>query len=405
MVDWSSDRGGGVMARRSYGTGSLSTRRDRNGRETWYGSWMMGGRRVKRRLGLKRPPGASDGLSRKQAEAELRRRIAEKVVGVERERRRTVEEAGALYVEHLEQVMQRKRTTIEDYRCHLRRHLVPFFGARPLDRIRPADVERYLRDKIAGGLASTTVIHHVTFLGGLFRFAIKRGWASSNPVALVDRPRLPRQSGGRLRFLQPEDVEALLRAVRADELGRVERPLYLCAAMTGLRQGELLALRWRDIDWVARRVRVADNYPRGRYDRVDTTKSHIVRSIPMADRLAGELEHHFQASVWQADDDLVFCHPQTGRPYDASKLRKRFDVALRRGELRRITFHELRHTFGTQMAAAGAPLRAIQEWMGHADTSTTQIYAHYAPDATNGAAFAEQAFGPNPRAPKGEILR
>lgn len=393
------------MARRSYGTGSLTTRRDRNGRETWYGSWMTGGRRLKRRLGLKRPPGTSHGLTQKQAEAELRRRIAEEVIGVPRERRRTVGEAGALYVEHLDNVMQRKRTTIEDYRCHLRRHLVPFFGARPLDRIQPADVERYLRDKIGGGLAPTTVVHHVTFLGGLFRFAIKRGWASSNPVAFVDCPRLPRQSGGRLRFLQPEELEALLRAVPGDECGGLERVLYLCAAMTGLRQGELLALKWKDIDWPARRVRVADNYPRGRYDRVESTKSHLVRSIPMADRLAGELNRHFQASAWQADDDLVFCHPHSGRPYDASKLRKRFDSALERAELRRITFHELRHTFGTQMAAAGAPLRAIQEWMGHADASTTQIYAHYAPDATNGAAFAERAFGPDARASNGEILR
>ena len=61
--------------------------------------------------------------------------------------------------------------------------------------------------------------------------------------------------------------------------------------------------------------------------------------------------------------------------------------------MREITFHELRHTFGTQMAAAGAPLRAIQEWMGHADAKTTEIYAHYAPDPTHGAAFAERAFG------------
>jgi len=64
-----------------------------------------------------------------------------------------------------------------------------------------------------------------------------------------------------------------------------------------------------------------------------------------------------------------------------------------RGGVREITFHELRHTFGTQMAAVGAPLRAIQEWMGHADYKTTSIYAHYAPDPTRGAKWAEAAFG------------
>lgn len=74
-------------------------------------------------------------------------------------------------------------------------------------------------------------------------------------------------------------------------------------------------------------------------------------------------------------------------------MRKRFKNALVRAGARTITFHELRHTFGTQMAAAGAPLRAIQEWMGHADAKTTEIYRHYAPDPTHGAAFVERAFG------------
>jgi integrase len=113
----------------------------------------------------------------------------------------------------------------------------------------------------------------------------------------------------------------------------------------------------------------------------------------MADRLAGELERHFQATRWRAENDLVFAHPATGHVLDASKLRKRFYVALERAAVRRITFHGLRHTFGTQMAAAGAPMRALQEWMGHADIATTEIYAHYAPDPTGGAKFAQRAFG------------
>ncbi len=72
---------------------------------------------------------------------------------------------------------------------------------------------------------------------------------------------------------------------------------------------------------------------------------------------------------------------------------KRFKKALERAGLPALTFHELRHTFGTQIAAAGAPLRAIQEWMGHADASTTEIYSHYAPDQVGEAGFAERAFG------------
>jgi integrase len=207
---------------------------------------------------------------------------------------------------------------------------------------------------------------------------------------LVERPRAHRSAHRRIRFLQPEELEAVLRAVPADMLGALEPPRYLTAAMTGLRQGELLALRWSDVDWAASRVRVAESYTRGAFD---SPKSHRGRSVPVADRLAGELERHFQRSHYRGDQDLVFAHPATGHVLDASKLRKRFRVALARGGVRDITFHELRHTFGTQLAAAGAPLRAIQEWMGHADASTTEIYAHYAPDPTGGAAFAQRAFG------------
>jgi integrase len=377
------------VAKRSYGTGRLYVVVDRGGRASWYGSWWVGSTRVKRRLGLKRTPGNADGLTRTQAERELRRRVDATAV-VAQGQRRTIGEAGEAYIAHLENVMERKRTTIADYRGYLRRHLAPFFGDRPIDRMDAAKVEAYLHAKRRDGLSPKTVQNHLNFLHGIFAFAIRRAWATTNPVALVERPRAHRSAHRRIRFLQPEELEAVLRAVPADALGALEGPLYLTAAMTGLRQGELLALRWSDVDWAASRVRVAESFTRAAFD---SPKSHRGRSVPMADRLAGELERHFQRSYWRGDQHLVFAHPATGHVLDASKLRKRFRAALARAGVRDITFHELRHTFGTQMAAAGAPLRAIQEWMGHADASTTEIYAHYAPDPTGGAAFAQRAFG------------
>jgi integrase len=393
-----------VPARRSYGTGRLWTQTDRSGRESWYASWWAGGVRVKRKLGPARTPGGSNGLTRTQAEAELRKKI-ETVKVIASADRKTVATAGELYVEHLEHVMERKRTTVADYRGYLQRHLVPFFGDRPLERIDWQRVEAYLKAKKQQGLSSKTVCNHLNFLHGLFAFAVKRGWAIENPVARVDRPKAGRSvdrpkagrsSHRRIRFLTNEQLEAVLRAVPDDELGPLERAIYLTAALTGLRMGELLGLRWCDVDWGARRVRVAESFTRGQFD---SPKSNRGRSVPLADRLAGELERHFQRSHFQRDRDLVFAHPATGNPYDPSKLRKRFGQALERADVPTITFHELRHTFGTRMAAAGAPLRTIQHWMGHADQSTTEIYAHYSPDPTGHAALIEQAFGGGAVAP------
>ena len=205
---------------------------------------------MKRKIGIKRTAGNTDGLTRTQTERELRRLVDATTV-VAKGQRRTIGEAGEAYIAHLENVMERKRTTIADYRGYLRRYLAPFFGDRPMDRLEPASIERYLHAKRDDGLSAKTVQNHLNFLHGTLAFAIRRGWATANPLALVERPRAHRSAHRRIRFLQPEELEALLRAVPDDAIaiGAVERPLCLTAAMTGLRQGELLALRWSDVDW------------------------------------------------------------------------------------------------------------------------------------------------------------
>jgi integrase len=191
-------------------------------------------------------------------------------------------------------------------------------------------------------------------------------------------------------YLYGCDADAVSESEEA--LGRVERALYLTAAMSGLRQGELLALRWMDIDWTAQRVRVRRNYVRGRFGTPKSRRSS--RAVPLADRVAGELERLFKASAHQSDDDLVFCHPHTGNPLDRSQVLKRFKQALNRAGVREARFHDLRHTFGTRIAAAGVPMRTLQEWMGHRDYRTTLIYADYAP-APNEVDLVNAGFAPH----------
>ena len=88
----------------------------------------------------------------------------------------------------------------------------------------------------------------------------------------------------------------------------------------------------------------------------------------------------------------MFCHPDTGKPYDPSKMRARFKKTCVKAGVRVVRFHDLRHTYGTHQAAGGAPLRAIQEWMGHRNSQTTEIYAEFLSDG-HGREWAERAFG------------
>jgi len=296
-----------------------------------------------------------------------------------------------------------RRTTLADYRGYLSRHVLPFFGNVPLKEIAISDVEDFIehqqRSKDSGGkgLMSATVSNHVNYLHSIFAFAQRREIVDRNAVSVARKPKASRPRSG--AFLSMEQIEATVRAVPDDYLGQTDRTIILTAALTGLRQGELIALRWRDILWIESRVQVRSSVSRG--VEGDTKSETSRRRVPLPTRIAEALEVHFQQTCYPGDDDRVFCHPHTGRPYDPSRMRGRFYTAMRAAGLGHligrkgggITFHSLRHTYGTQTASAGVPLVAVKEWMGHADIATTMIYAEWSKDTAAERAWVDKAFG------------
>jgi site-specific recombinase XerD len=110
--------------------------------------------------------------------------------------------------------------------------------------------------------------------------------------------------------------------------------------------------------------------------------------IDLPDEVAGELDRLYKLSPHQGDGDLVFAHPLTGGPLPKANVTRRMRAAMKAANLDSSRFHDLRHTFGTRMAAAGVPMRTVQEWMGHKDLATTQTYADYAPSSLEGELIA-----------------
>jgi integrase len=191
------------------------------------------------------------------------------------------------------------------------------------------------------------------------------------------------------------EVALLITNTRSGIFYDLERAMYRVAAMTGLRRGELLALRWCDVDWLAQRARVRQNYVRGQFGTPKSKRS--TRSVPMALEVATELERLSQVSRFTDDDDLVFAHPATGKPLYVAGIGRRMNEALKAAGLDTAhVFHDLRHTFGTHCAASGVPMRTLQEWMGHKDIKTTQIYADYAPSAREADMIAAAFTVPEP---------
>jgi integrase len=276
----------------------------------------------------------------------------------------------------------------------LRVYLKPFFGEQAINSVRHEDVVDLMSLMESKGIAPKTIRNHLGTLSAIFNFATgpRRKWATSNPCEGIELPAVPERDG--FRYLELDQVDALVLHAQPGLYQVLDQVMYRTAAMTGLRLGELVALRWRDVDWNASAIRVRSNYVCGEFGTPKSKRS--TRSVPMAQELADTLKGYYQARGEPSESDLVFSRPEGGGPLDKPFVTRRLHRALAAAELDAShRFHDLRHTFGTAMAAAGVPMRTLQEWMGHRDIQTTQRYADYAPRARDAelvtAAFSRPA--------------
>jgi integrase len=267
---------------------------------------------------------------------------------------------------HGETVRGLKASTLRDYRSVLDAHVLPAFGEQPIEAISARMIEAWRSRGLADGtLTRRPAVKAVMVLHGISERARRAYGLATNPVAAVERLR-DEYDPGEYDFYSPTEVRALVRDAASEQDGAI----FLTAAFTGQRMGELLALRWRDIDFEAETIRVFGSVD-GRAGRT-TPKSGHGRSVPMIADVAQALARLGQRERFTERDDLVFPNA-VGEFMDKSALRRRYKQAIEDAELRPIRFHELRHTFGSLAINAGSIVE-VQHWLGHADTRTTSRY-------------------------------
>jgi integrase len=387
---------GRVERRRPYGAGHLFQKHG-----SWYGRWRaVDGAHLNRRIGPARTVGDNDGLTRKEAERAFAR-LRDKVDGRrDRADRHSVANAAAA-LRHSLALNGSSVSHVEGCASTYRVHIAPVLGDAAVTEVRRQDVERIVERMINGGLSPKTIRSCISHLTAVFDLAIDHDWTDYNPARRASRPRDP-HTPAEIRVLSLAEVDAVVNAIPnavnlprltrqgrwnvgpcldrwADHFPPIMRVVIRTAALTGMRQSELIGLRWRDVDWHAQRVRVRTPHVR-RGPSNGKSRLSVSRSIPMPDLLVAELHDWHAASEWAHPDDLTFAHPRLGTPLDGVKVTRKFQDACRAADVQVVRFHDLRHGYATHLAAGGVPLRTIQEFMGHADLSTTQIYAHYAPD-------------------------
>lgn len=259
-----------------------------------------------------------------------------------------------------------KPSTLSDNRSVVNAHIKPTFGSRRPEKITAAQIEDWRDARVdEHGVSRRTANKAIIVLGAIMERGRKHGLVTN---AAREVPKLrERYDPNDYDFFSPKEVETLASAAASDQDGAIFR----VAAFTGLRMGELIALRWRDVDFAGESLHVYGSYSLG---TLPAPKSGLTRTVPMARQVIDTLKRQ-KPRVARGREDLVFPGPRGGY-LDSSALRRRYKKALKAAKLRPLRFHDLRHTFGS-IAINEATIIQVQAWMGHADAQTTMKYMHH----------------------------
>ena len=285
-----------------------------------------------------------------------------------------------------------RSTTYERYEQITRKHIIPEVGRVKIKALTPAHVRGLYRKKLEAGLSPRSVQYvHVTLHKAL-KQAVRDGLTARNATEAVKPPQVPRKE---IRPLTPEQVKTLFEATKGDRL----EALYVLAVTTGLRQGELLGLKWDDVDMEAGTLQVRRTLttakggpvlspPKTRGSRrtvklsqtaIEVLRSHLARQLEEIDRVG---------SLWR-ENGLIFAS-EVGEPLDRRDLTThRFKPLLRRAGLAPIRFHDLRHTCATLLLSKNVNPKVVSEMLGHATIAITlDTYSHVLPTMQESAAKA-----------------
>ncbi len=275
-----------------------------------------------------------------------------------------------------------KPSAIRSYDAALRDHIVPRLGRTRLADVQHRDVQRIADDLLAEGREPSTIRNALMPLRVIFRRAVEDGDLTVNPCAHL---RLPAVRGRRERIASPEEAQRLLAA-----LPERDRPVWATALYAGLRRGELMALRWDDVDLAAGVIRVEHSYDdKGRVE-IEPKSRAGRRIVPIVGALRDVLVEH--KARQDRDGGLAF-GSSAERPFVPSNLWRRAQRAWKRAALQPIGLHEARHTFASVLIAASVNAKAITTYMGHASIQTTyDLYGKLMPGSESEATALVDAY-------------
>lgn len=240
-----------------------------------------------------------------------------------------------------------------------------------VNRITTAMVEKWIREKQAAGMHVNTLRKAIMILNQIMGYAVRHGYAGYNPVRDAERPRDQGQvQKKKIRVLTPDEIKAFIDAVE----DRKYKTLFKLTIMSGARQGELLGLKWSDVDWEKSQIHIQRTFNNQRWYATKTATSN--RRIDLGPAMMTELKK-WKLACPPTPLNLIFPN-DAGGPINHSNMRSRyFEPALKKAKIGKVRFHDLRHTYASLLIEQGENIKYIQSQLGHSSpTVTLNVYAH-----------------------------
>ena len=275
-----------------------------------------------------------------------------------------------------------RHSTYKQYKGHLKNHLTPYFEGVKINRVNFDSIEKFISHSLGNQITIPTLKKIVINLGAIMTYAVRKRYIDYNPVR--DMEKLKGQSvhdeDEGMDILMPMEIQALLEA--APDLKH--RTLFMAAVTTGLRQGELLGLKWTDIDYFNSQIHVNRTYNHFRFYDPKTRSSK--RKVDTPPQTMQQLKK-WKLACPTNDLDLVFPN-ESGKPMSSLNMyNRKFLPALKEAGIKKIRFHDLRHTYASIQIDLGANPKYIQSQMGHASINVTMdTYGHLMKDVNKEAA-------------------
>ena len=312
--------------------------------KNWYIDYYLEGRRKRKKIGT----------SKKDAALVLKdihvKKARKEYLGIYEEKKILFDEYAKQYLDYSK--ANKSSATYERSERFSVKRLTSAFTGRYLYDITPVMIEKYKAARLKS-ITPASVNRELACLKYMYTKAMEWGYVKANPAKKV---KLLKEPSGRLRYLQPDEVDALLKACASHI-----RPIVVTALNTGMRKSEILNLQWREVDLGNRKITVTK------------TKNNEMRVIPINKTLYQEL------SSISIDPENEYVFPgMNGLP--VGDIKTGFNSALKRAEIVDFRFHDLRHTFGSQMVMQGVHIRTLQQLMGHKTIKMTMRYSHLSPE-------------------------